>query len=247
MSFPIFSYFTDYNSTGPGFEHYEPFSNLDIRCHADRTLNELKFFQFTSSIPVSLLGERKKADLMQQKWEQYQDAIINGGDCKSEKYCNALTWSMRWGLNAGYDALVKSAVWSVATTIPLVFVFIVILLHNWIIALICVYLIAVIMASVMFMTSPLALDWDYGFAESTSNVMVVGFAVDYTVHFAHGYLSAIAKDRKGRTTYTMFQNGHSVTSGAVASLLAAVPLLGQSLYVSAAFTHFGGNELVSSY
>merc|ERR1712096_259265 len=222
-------FFTTYATVGEGFDYYEVNQHLDMRCYADTSLNEMKYTMFSADIPVAILGPRTIADTMQAKWESYMVEEVNGEGCTSKAYCHAIHWGMRWGMNSGYDALVKAATEAVAFTIPMIFVFLLVLLHNWVIALICVYLICLIMLSVLWMTW--VMGWDYGFAESTSTIMVVGFAVDYTVHSAHGYLSAIAKDRKSRTVYTMFQNGHSVVSGAVASFLAAIPLIGQSFNI----------------
>merc|ERR1711879_467259 len=71
------------------------------------------------------------------------------------------------------------------------------------------------------------LGWDLSIGESIAIVIVIGFSVDYTVHFAHAYLEAKGPvlRRNVRTSYSFTIMGISVLFGALTTFGAALPLL----------------------
>ena len=67
--------------------------------------------------------------------------------------------------------------------------------------------------------------WQFGFSESISIVIIIGFSVDYVVHFANAYLECPGKTRTERLSFSLLTMGVSVGSGAVTTLLAGFFLL----------------------
>merc|ERR1712045_235544 len=68
--------------------------------------------------------------------------------------------------------------------------------------------------------------WDLSIAESIAVVIVIGFSVDYTVHFAHAYLeSKNVTWRRERTRNSFLIMGISVLFGALTTFGAALPLV----------------------
>lgn len=72
-------------------------------------------------------------------------------------------------------------------------------------------------------------DWGLGVAESIAAVIVIGFAVDFTVHLAHMYVASAAQDRMGRVADAARKMGVTVVMGAVTTLGAGCFLLACTL------------------
>merc|ERR1712151_671335 len=67
-------------------------------------------------------------------------------------------------------------------------------------------------------------------------IMAVGLSVDYTVHLLHAFNESPAPDRGKRVQESLSSMGITVLSGAVTTLLAALPLF---LTQSTFFNRFG--------
>jgi len=80
------------------------------------------------------------------------------------------------------------------------------------------------------------LGWSISILESICMIIVVGMAVDYTVHLMHSYNEAHSPDRFGKAQTALTEMGVSVISGALTTLFASMPLL---LAQFKFFTQFG--------
>ena len=80
------------------------------------------------------------------------------------------------------------------------------------------------------------LGWTISILESICMIIVVGMAVDYTVHLMHSYNEAGAPDRFGKAQTALAEMGVSVVGGAITTLVACLPLLMAQFKF---FTQFG--------
>eukprot|EP01050_Picozoa_sp_SAG11_P022057 SAG11_NODE_4067_length_2081_cov_1.993946_2_plen_93_part_00 len=62
----------------------------------------------------------------------------------------------------------------------------------------------------------MAQDWALGVAEAIAAVIVIGFSVDFTVHFAHMYIESDETSREGRFRYAAQTMGVTVRPAAAA-------------------------------
>jgi predicted RND superfamily exporter protein len=80
------------------------------------------------------------------------------------------------------------------------------------------------------------LGWKISMLESICMIVVVGMAVDYTVHLMHSYNEAKARTRFRKAQCALTEMGVSVISGALTTFAASVPLLFAEFKF---FTNFG--------
>ena len=80
-------------------------------------------------------------------------------------------------------------------------------------------------------SASLFLGWSLGVTESIAGVMVIGFAVDYTIHLGHMYNAASHEqgviDRDGRVAYSLRLMGATVVGGAATTAGAGAFMLAQ--------------------
>ena len=66
--------------------------------------------------------------------------------------------------------------------------------------------------------------WGLGLLESINCVLVVGFAVDFTVHLADSYKESHRHTRFEKTQDALTVTGVSILSGSLSTLLATFPM-----------------------
>mmetsp|Transcript_59645 Transcript_59645/g.136805 ORF Transcript_59645/g.136805 Transcript_59645/m.136805 type:complete len:1076 (-) Transcript_59645:308-3535(-) len=67
-----------------------------------------------------------------------------------------------------------------------------------------------------------ALDWSLGVGESIAGTIVIGLAVDYTVHLGHAYTESDSWSREAKTTDALTQMGVTVVAGGITTLGSSV-------------------------
>mmetsp|Transcript_24620 Transcript_24620/g.66956 ORF Transcript_24620/g.66956 Transcript_24620/m.66956 type:complete len:153 (-) Transcript_24620:306-764(-) len=67
--------------------------------------------------------------------------------------------------------------------------------------------------------------WTLGLIEAICATIVVGFSVDYVVHYAIAYVNAPQPTREGKVTHAMIEVGISVMAGAITTMGASAFLL----------------------
>lgn len=100
---------------------------------------------------------------------------------------------------------------------PLVFLVLLLSTRNIVLALYAVISVAGIVVSVLGFCKS-AMDYDLGVGEAIAGIIVIGYSVDYVVHFAHTYCEASKhgiSDREGRATFTIKNMGSTVFAGAL--------------------------------
>jgi hypothetical protein len=126
------------------------------------------------------------------------------------------------------DALVSNLFQGFMICFPVIWVVLLLVTGNVILAFYATFSIACIVICVLGAAKGYS-GWDLGVAESISGVIVIGFSVDYTVHLGHMYKEATAVTREGRTTYAMTYMGGTVFGGAMTTLMAGLTLFGCTL------------------
>lgn len=110
--------------------------------------------------------------------------------------------------------LVAGMFQGLAICLPVCFAVLLFATSNLILSLFATGTVAIIVVCVLGLAS--AIGWDLGTAESIAAVIVIGFAIDYSVHLAHIYEIAEDKsDRGKRVDEALTRMGHTVVAGAV--------------------------------
>uniref|UniRef100_A0A7S1S6E4 Membrane transport protein MMPL domain-containing protein n=1 Tax=Alexandrium catenella TaxID=2925 RepID=A0A7S1S6E4_ALECA len=100
---------------------------------------------------------------------------------------------------------------------PLTFVVLLLSTRNIVLALYAVISVASIVVCVLGFCKS-AMDYDLGVGEAIAGIIVIGYSVDYVVHFAHTYCEAASeghKTREARAIFTIENMGSTVFAGAL--------------------------------
>ena len=65
--------------------------------------------------------------------------------------------------------------------------------------------------------------WELGISESIAAVIVIGFAVDFTVHLAHMYVDSEAPTRGQKMAHSAAKMGLTVVMGGITTMGAGAP------------------------
>merc|ERR1719502_624661 len=127
-------------------------------------------------------------------------------------------YSWDWTWYETEEGLILGLMLGMAIAIPVAFLTLVYATGNIIIALYAIVSIGFVVASVLGACRAY-LDWDLGIAESVAGVIVIGLAVDYTIHMGHMYDHAHheigAEDREARFRFAVEKMGTTVFAGAI--------------------------------
>jgi len=132
------------------------------------------------------------------------------------------------------DVLLREAVKSIVISLLVGFATLVAVTWNWYISLFGLFNITVII--IYFLGLWPVIQWDLDLYNIIFLIMSVGLAVDYTVHLLHAFNESQEEDRVERTRGALGEMGITVFSGAITTLLAAIPLF---LCQSTFFKRFG--------
>ena len=100
---------------------------------------------------------------------------------------------------------------------PAAFLTLLVATHNLLLSVFAIVTVAGIVACVLGFCKAY-LDWGLGVAESIAAVIVIGFAVDFTVHLAHMYVESDAVTRTDRMVDSGRKMGVTVVMGALTTL-----------------------------
>ena len=111
-------------------------------------------------------------------------------------------------------AFMTSAIQGVAMALPAAFIVLLLSTRNWIISIFAtITIISIILTEVMVMVLQ---GWKLGISESIAVVIMIGFSVDYVVHFASAYIEcSYSEERDSRIRYSLFTMGISIIFGAI--------------------------------
>jgi len=113
--------------------------------------------------------------------------------------------------------LVRGIFIGFAICFPVAFVVLFLATGSLSIAVFAIGSIAFIVGSLLGFTS-VALDWSLGVGESIAGTIVIGLAVDYTVHLGHAYTEAASESREDKASYAATVMGVTVVAGGITTL-----------------------------
>ena len=172
--------------------------------------------------------------LREIEYNFWEKQIAEWNEAAPESVSRAFQSAVPWAWMASEKAFATSAAQGVAIALPAVFVVLVLSTGNWIIsALSTITVMCILVTEVMLMV---LMGWKLGVTESISIVVMVGFSIDYVVHYAASYVECEEEDRNGRIRHALHTMGISIVSGAVTTFLSGVFLLIPEFYF---FVQFG--------
>jgi len=166
-------------------------------------------------------------------YEAWQDFIDARNAASPAGVNNALqTAGQAWQWMISERAFIRNALVGMAISISVALVVLVVSTRNVFVGGLATLTIAGIVATVLGLMQ--VLGWELGITESISSVIVIGFSVDYVVHYANAYMEAEEHRPKGAPHLTRYERmrmaltlmGVSVLAGAVTTFGAGVFLFG---------------------
>ena len=152
-------------------------------------------------------------DIKEGEYDFWEKQIGEWNEAAPDCVSGAFQSSIGWAWMASEVAFVTSAIQGVGIALPAAFVVLVLSTGNWIIsALATCTVICILMTEVMLMVLQ---GWKLGISESVSVVVMIGFSIDYVVHYGASYVECDKEDRKGRIQHALHTMGISIVSGAV--------------------------------
>eukprot|EP01006_Ploeotia_vitrea_P047134 TRINITY_DN67096_c1_g1_i2.p1 TRINITY_DN67096_c1_g1~~TRINITY_DN67096_c1_g1_i2.p1 ORF type:complete len:923 (-),score=466.19 TRINITY_DN67096_c1_g1_i2:44-2773(-) len=125
------------------------------------------------------------------------------------------------------DAFVNSAIVGVGVALSIALVILFISTHNWVAALTAFFWVCSVVVSVLGITW--LAGWKIGIIEGINATMVVGFSVDFCVHFAHNWTESELATRVHRVYGTFLEMGVSILAGGITTFIASIFLCLTSL------------------
>jgi predicted RND superfamily exporter protein len=161
-----------------------------------------------------------------EDWEKYLDNYISGTD--------HFFVHIMFLFKILQDVLTTEAIKSIVISLCVAFVMLVLVTWNWYVSVLGTSSISCII--VFFVGMWPILGWDLDIYNVIFLIMAVGLSVDYTVHLLHAFNESPAESCEERAKDALTSMGMTVFSGAVTTLLAALPL---TLCQSTFFKRFG--------
>jgi hypothetical protein len=148
-----------YHQSSNGLKERNKFI-VDIRYDNSGSANvySLKYFRiraFSTAIFWSLESEASREFQNWEEFQQFTQSICEGQLSSNDIICRPVLSSLRFGWSAGYEAFFESARSAVITSVPIVFLILIFVLNNWILATFCILNVICIMVSVLGVVSML--------------------------------------------------------------------------------------------
>ena len=157
-------------------------------------------------------------------------------------------FSWDWTWSASQRGMISGMSTGMAIAFPVAFLTLCVATANIVLAFAAIITVGFITAGVLGYCS--LVGWDLGTGEAIAGVMVIGLAVDYTIHLAHMYEDAKlvggVHDRVGRYRYAIEKMGGTVIAGAVTTAGSGLFMLAcQSTFFPKMATLISGTILYS--
>merc|ERR1719244_258051 len=181
----------------------------------------VRFYAMSIDIP---LAEGSAVSTTKEYRDAFDEEIaLIQEDCPDDLCDSMGNAAETWSVLVSLDQYKTSALQGIAIALPIALVVLLISTRNWIISIFAIMdIIGVIVCELGFMY---AAGWKFGFIESLSLVMAIGFSIDYVVHLANSYLESAAEGRFDRMSFALLTMGVSVVSGAATTILSGSMLL----------------------
>jgi preprotein translocase subunit SecF len=147
-------------------------------------------------------------------FEEYATQYIDG--------TNYIITSIMLAFTMLQEVLIKEAFKGIGISLAVAAVTLALTTFNWYLAILGTCNILFIM--ILFLGLWPAIGWSIDIYNVIFLIMSVGLAVDYTVHLLHAFNESAEKDRTERVRSSLGSMGITVLSGALTTLLAALPL-----------------------
>lgn len=176
---------------------------------------ELRFVRVDAKLSVIEEGAMDKKKRRLGQFNDLVDRVARAGG--AEFLGDDLFHSSEaWVWYKTQTALVKGLLLGLSLAFPVAFAVLVLATQNVILATFAIASIGFIVSSVL--GACYAMGWHLGVKESIAGVIVIGLAVDYTIHLGHMYDHARAlgtRDREAKFEYAMRTMGETVVAGAI--------------------------------
>lgn len=150
-----------------------------------------------------------------------------------------------WKVFVTERALQTSSLQGLALSMSLTFFVLLLATQNIVLSIYCIVVVGAAVAAVIALI--VARGWPLGVSESIAVVVLIGFAVDYTVHLAGAYVESLALDRAARMRDSLTTLGVSVFSSAATTLGASLFLIPTTIIFFAKFAFIMSMTIVFAF
>lgn len=181
----------------------------------------VRFFIIPCELTITSTSPFDEGIAVYEEWESWlHDRVLEAPSGFSSAF---VTDAGRFHYYFLQDAIVREAITGIGVSLAFAFVILLGVTQNVILSVYAVLVIAVLVIGVVAFT--VMRGWQLGVLEAVVYVMIVGMAVDHSVHLSHAYLAAKPRDRHGRTRSMLMYMAVSVIGGAFSTLGASTFLL----------------------
>ena len=173
--------------------------------------DELKFIII--EFPLQLF-RWSKYDIKKAEYDYWETHIQEWNDNAPTGVADAFQASFAFAWMSSEKAFMTSAIQGVGIALPAAFVVLLLSTHNWIVSIFATLtIIGILLTEVMLIVLQ---GWQLGISESIAIVIMIGFSVDYVVHFASAYVECpYSQKRDSRIRFSLFTMGISIIGGAI--------------------------------
>ena len=199
----LFEYVT---TAGKNFQY-----SAEISFDSSKKLRLIQFLFTTNILPFS------PQSIMQPFNTEWNKLISDSNAASPSSLSGGYQTGMFFtGFPETEDALVYSAIQG--ASIAFIFAFIVLLCStlNWIISLYS--LIGIVSVNACVLAIMELNGWEFGLAESSACVIIIGFSVDYVVHLGNHYVRSVYAGRHQRIKESLKEVGISIVGGAITTM-----------------------------
>ena len=175
--------------------------------------NKLKYIKIRFKITVSRWGKFDTKKESFDFWESKMKEWNTNSSTPSTGYQGAFAWAWM----ASEKAFVSNAFQGVVIALPAAFMVLLLSTHNWIMSIFAIItIIGIILSAVMIMVLQ---GWQLGVIESVAIVIMIGFSIDYVIHFATAYIECpYSQKRTTRIKYSLYTMGISIIFGSITTI-----------------------------
>ena len=172
--------------------------------------NKLKFIVISWKLKMFRWGQydekKEEFDFWEEKMEEWNNNPLSPS--------KGFQTSVAWAWMTSEIAFVTSAVQGGLIALPAAFIVLLLSTHNWILSIFAITTIVGILSSeVAIMVFQ---GWQLGVTESIAVVIMIGFSIDYVVHFACSYIECpYSIKRDSRLRYSLYTMGISILYGCI--------------------------------
>ncbi|KAJ3424454.1 sterol-sensing domain [Anaeramoeba flamelloides] len=186
----------------------------------DKETKELRMYDIQFNLVISGYATATTTRPLFDKVEDFVNEI-NQDAPQGMDIAGNIGWS--WMEMLTEEVLLNVAITTVAVSLAIAYIIILVSTDNLIISLLAIISIGGIVVTIIGMM--VSLGWQLGVIESVSMTIIVGICVDYIVHFCHAYNIAPYKTAFDKLRVAITNLGISVVSAAITTLFASFVMM----------------------